>query len=96
MLTFRWSRWRESWNHGVNAKFVKEVETLGYGAAPLEQLVRMQDRGVTPRFIKELKELGFENVTIEQLLRMQDYGVNAARSSRRRARSASTELRLRN
>lgn len=45
-------------DHGVSVKFIKEVESLGYGHPPLEQLVRMVDHGVTAKFINELKEIG--------------------------------------
>lgn len=62
-------------NHGVTAKYVQEINALGYKPATLGGLIRMRDHGVTPEYVKALQSSGLKDLPEEQVVRLRDHGV---------------------
>jgi len=62
-------------NHGVTAKYVREINGLGYKPATLGGLIRLRDHGVTPEFVKAIQSSGLKDLPEEQMVRLRDHGV---------------------
>ena len=62
--------------YGVTTEFIRELNKLGYGSVPADELVNIRIHGATTDFIKELKSLGYNHPTIDQLLTMRIHGVS--------------------
>jgi len=63
-------------NHGVTAKYVSEINALGYKPATLGGLIRLRDHGVTPEYVKAIQSSGLKDLPEEQMVRLRDHGVS--------------------
>jgi hypothetical protein len=64
--------------HGVNAEFVEEMRSLGYGELSLRELTEFRMFGVTPQYIDDLRELGLGDLSPKEIAELRMHGVTAA------------------
>jgi beta-lactamase regulating signal transducer with metallopeptidase domain len=69
------SRLMELALHDVSLAFVRELHTLGYREASLDELVEFRIHGVTPGFIRELTSLGYRDLPADRLVEFRIHGV---------------------
>src|SRR5439155_22798969 len=63
--------------HGVNADFIRELQSIGYGPFRPGELIELRDHGVDRDFIEELRDEGLGYLSAGALVELRDHGVNA-------------------
>lgn len=60
---------------GVDAKFIRDLRTLGYGELTFQELIELRQQGVSPEFIGQMNHIGHGQLSSQQLIELRNAGV---------------------
>ncbi|MGZ3999275.1 MAG: hypothetical protein ACXVIY_01540, partial [Mucilaginibacter sp.] len=61
-------------DHGVNARFIKSINDLGFKDLTLDKAEELVNHGVTASFIKKMQSKGVKIKTLDDYIRLRDTG----------------------
>jgi hypothetical protein len=65
--------------HGVTARYIEEMASLGVRQFTADELVQMRIHGVTPEYVRSLQQGGMTQLSADQLVRLRLAGFTPGR-----------------